>query len=156
MAVTTTINTGVAHASYDNVKDTFPLSQAPTSGTISVTSNLNTVEGTTTVFKTDFNAGDHIWFTSTDEIRKIASIESDTMLTLELAVAGAITTQAFKKVKPVGYSNISWANDATGVSNINGIAMPASLSGSYDTSKERVVLLIDSTVGGGIVNVIAK
>jgi hypothetical protein len=154
MAVTIDNQSGTAHAAYANVKETFPVSAAPTSGTITIVAGQpKLVVGTTTVFLTDFNVGDYIWFTSTDELRRIESISSDTELILQQPVAGAITAQAFKTIKAIGYKTISWANDITGVSNINGVAFPSGISSSYEGKK---VLLIDSTVGGGTVSVMAE
>ena len=156
MALTSEIKAGTAHAAYANVKETFPESTAATSGTISVlAANLRNVVGVGTVFLTDFNVGDYIWITTADDLRRIDSIASDTELTLQHS-ATAAAGDTYRKIKPVGYSMISWANDISGVSNINGIPFPAGVSASYDAKLNRKVLLIDSTVGGGTVTVIAE
>ena len=157
MALTTDTQSGVTSAAYDNVKDTFPASTDPTAGTVTVTATqLQLVTGVSTEFLTDFKVGDYIWFTTTDEIRRIQSISSDTEMTLQHPISGAVAGVAFKVASKVGYRTISWANDSTGVSNINGVAMVANLSATIDTTHEAKALLIDSTIGGGIVNVIAE
>ena len=156
MALTSEINAGTAHAAYANVKETFPESTAATSGTISILiGDLKKVVGVGTVFLTDFNVGDYIWITTADDLRRISSIASDTEMTLQFPATVA-AADTFRKIKPIGYYTVSWANDITGVSNINKIPFAAGLSATYDGTIARKVILIDSTVSGGTVNVIAE
>ena len=71
MALTTTIIGASVRGVYDNVKDTFPASIAPTSGTVSTKSSLKQIIGVGTVFISDVNNGDFIWFTTTDELVEV-------------------------------------------------------------------------------------
>tara|TARA_R110000803_G_scaffold16197_8_gene44492 strand:+ start:8206 stop:8700 length:495 start_codon:yes stop_codon:yes gene_type:complete len=164
MAVTTNNLNGMTDASYDNVKDTFPKSIASTSGTISSVNGLDKkIVGASTVFLTDFQVGDYIWFTTTDEVRRIENIVDDTNLTLEFPVATTVTAVAFSVVRKTGYKNISWMNDSVGVADINNMTYPASTSRTMSSGangsgggKRIAPLLIDTTASSNIVYVSAE
>lgn len=162
----TTIQTGSAiDAEYSNVKDTFPASVAPTSGTISTVNTLNKkVAGTGTVFLTDVVAGDFIWFTTVDELVEIENVVSDTSLTLKFPTLTTLTGVAFKIVKKNSFKNISWVIDGAGTAEINTIVYPASYSKTMGNSKSNgegstgrlSPILVDSTTNANVVYVSAE
>jgi hypothetical protein len=164
MAITKNELNGMTDASYDSVKDTFPASVASTSGTLSTVNGLNTrVIGVGTVFLTDVKKGDYIWFTTTDEVRRVENVTDDLTLTLKSAVATTVTAGAFKIVPKNGYEAISWSIASTGAATINGITYEASMSNSIGSQKPNsqgggrnvAPVLIDSTANTNIVFVSA-
>jgi hypothetical protein len=165
MAATINKLNGMTDASYDNVKETFPESVAPTSGTVSTVNGLNTrVIGVGTVFLTDVKKGDSIWFPVNDEVREVESVCDDLTLTLKFPVDTTVTGEAFKIVPKNGYSIVSWGVDSTAGADINGISYEASMSRTIGNQqpigqgggKRIAPLLIDSTVNGNIVYVSAE
>ena len=135
MAVTINTLNGMVDASYDNIKETFPVSIASTSGTVSSVNGLNTrLIGSGTVFLTDVKKGYYIWFTTTDEIIEVESVADDTTLTLKQS-ASTLTGVAWKVVPKNPYSNTSWGTDSVGSASINGITYEASMSKSIGNSK---------------------
>ena len=163
MAVTINIQSGVADASYDNVKDTFPQSAAPTGGTVSTSGRKDYIVGSGTSFLSDFKLGDYIWFTTTDEVVKISNIVSDTELYINKELSGAVSGVAFKVVPREGWKMVSVAVDGAGAANINNIQYPASYSVSYGNGRtvsnggrRQEPVLIDSTVSGNVVLVNAQ
>ncbi len=164
MAVTINKLNGMTDASYDNVKETFPVSTSGT-GTLSTVNGLDTrVIGVGTSFLTEAKKGDYIWFTTTDELREIESIADDLTLTLKFPVDTTVTGVAFSVVPRNGYRNVSWGIDSAAGADINGISYEASMSRSVGNSKpngqgggSRIApLLIDSTVNSNIVFVAAE
>jgi len=165
MAVTINELNGMTDGAYENVKDTFPQSVAPTSGTVSSVNGLNTrIIGVGTVFLSDIQKGDFIWFTTTDEVREVVSITDDLTLTLKLPVSTTVTGVAFKVVPKKGYRNVSWGIDDAAGADINGISYNANMSRTISDNKpngqgggKRIApLLIDSTVNGNTVFVAAE
>jgi len=75
MAITQVVTGRNVEAEYSNVKDTFPASAAPTAGTISTGYRLDQIIGVATVFLTDVEKGDYIWFTTTDELVEVKGVQ---------------------------------------------------------------------------------
>lgn len=71
------------------------------SGTIVVANNSVSVTGTSTAFQSKLNIGDHIRFGANTDIYRVATITSDTILTLSSAHNGG-STSAISKVLPAG------------------------------------------------------
>lgn len=164
MALTTTTIGNKVRGVYDNVKDTFPASIAPTSGTISSVNTLNKkIVGSGTVFLTDVVPGDYIWFTTIDDLVKVENIVSDTELTLVKPVASTVTAVAWKVVKKsdLSFRNISWLIDSAGTAEINTVVYPASTSESDGDVKPNgegggrrlSPIIVDSTTNANIVYV---
>lgn len=163
MALTTTIMGSTVRGVYDNVKDTFPASTAPTGGTITSGSRLDRLTGVGTSFLTDLEKGDFIWNTVTDELLEVESVCSDTEATLKTEMAGAITTDTFKIVKRTDnrFKTISWVIDATGTAEINTVVYPAETSESIGDTKPNgqgggrklSPILVDSTTNSNKVYV---
>lgn len=157
MALTIDKLSGSVHASYDNVKETFPVSVASAgAGADTVDVTERDVWGTGTAFTTDFKKGDFVWFTTTDELRRIENIVDDEKMTLEHPVASPLSGVVFKVVPREGYSSVSWLNDSTGTIEINGIPMPVDASDTFRTDLRFIPVLIDSTVSANIVTLTAK
>jgi len=163
MAVTINSLNGMVDASYDTIKETFPVSIASTSGTVSSVNGLNTrIIGSGTVFLTDVKRGYFIWFTTTDEIIEVESVTDDTTLTLKES-ASTLTGVAWKVIPKNPYSNTSWGVDSVGAADINGITYEASMSKSIGGGKsngegggKRITpILIDSTANSNVVFVSA-
>ncbi len=166
MAVTTKTNGRNVDAEYSNVKETFPESTAATSGTVSTVNNLEKVVGVGTVFTTDFQRGDHIWFTTTDELVEIRNIVDDLNMTLSRPAPTSVTGVAFSIVKKSdnNFKTVSWLIDAANPAKINEIDYPASTSRSYGNDKpngqgggNRISpIIVDSTGNSNIVYVSAE
>jgi hypothetical protein len=122
--------------------------------TVSVTER--DVYGVGSAFTTDFQKGDFVWFTDTDELRRIENIVDDTKMTLEHPVAATITAKPFKVISREGYNSVSWLNDSVGAIEINGIAMPADASDTFRTDLKFFPILIDSTSNANVVYLTAK
>jgi hypothetical protein len=157
MAVTTNINGRSVDATYDNVKDTFPLSTAG-AGTVSTVNGLNKkVVGVGTAFTSDFQTGDFIWFKTADELCEVENIVSDTELTLRLAPATTATADTYGIVSKSSYEFASWTIDSVGTAEINKVAYPAQTSNGDERKARRLEpFLIDSTANANIVYVKAR
>lgn len=164
MAITQVVTGRNVEAEYSNVKDTFPASAAPTAGTISTGYRLDQIIGVATVFLTDVEKGDSIWFTTTDELVEVKGVQDDLILSLEREVAGALAGVAFKIVKKNGYKTISWLVDSVAAAEINSISYGAGVSKTYGNSKPNgegggnrlAPVLVDSSVNGNVVNISAE
>lgn len=164
MAITQVVTGRNVEASYDNVKDTFPASAAPTAGTVSTGYRKDQIIGSSTVFNTDVEKGDYIWFTTTDELVEVEAVQDDTILSLKQEVAGALSGVAFKIVKKNGYKTISWLIDTAAAAEINSISYEAGVSKTYGNSKSNgegggnrlAPVLVDSAINGNVVNISAE
>ena len=159
MALTTVTVGSVVKGEYSNVKDTFPASVAPTSGTISTVNGLNKqVVGVGTVALTDLQKGDFIWFTTTDELIEVENVVGDLAFSLVTGTSAPLSGVAFKIVKKNGFSSISWMIDSLGTAEINTIVYPAQSSESFGNSKPNgqgggrrlSPIIVDTTTNGNI------
>lgn len=154
----------VTKVQYSNEKDTFPLSSAPTAGTISTGTRKDFIVGSSTVFLTDLEKGDYIWDTTNDELREVVGVVSNTEVYLDREFTNALSGAAFKIVPKNIYRTMSWAIDAADTAEINGIEFPASTSESLENDKPNFEgggrrlspILIDCTANGNTVNVSAN
>jgi len=84
------------------------------SGTITGTGGAYTITGAATTFLTDFEEGDYIYIESLEKAYKIASIQSDTALTLQTFldgnIAGADYGIAFEEVIATLSNDAAWAD----------------------------------------------
>ncbi len=165
MAVTINKIDGMVDASYENVKETFPQSIAPTSGTVSSVNGLDKkIVGSGTTFLADIKRGDYIWFTTTDEVAEVENVVDDENLTLKASLITTVTGVAWKIVPKNGYRNVSWFVDDVASATVNNIAYPAGVSRSLGNSKPNgeggggriAPVLIDSTVNGNTVYAVAE
>jgi len=151
MAIILNDKNGMTDASYTNVKETFPASVTG-SGTVSSVNGANKrIIGDHSLFLSEVQLGDFIWFTSTDEIREVESVTNDSTLTLKFGTASPIVAGNFKIVPKTGYRSVSWSIDTVAGATINGIAYEAGMSktvGNSNPGVRRVApVLIDTTVG---------
>lgn len=154
----------VTKVEYSNEKETFPVSVAPTSGTISTGTRKDFIVGASTVFLTDVEVGDYIWDTTNDELRKVVGVLSNTEIYLEKEFTNALSADPFKIVPKNVYRTMSWAIDAVGAADINGITFAASMSETLENNKPNgegggrrlSPILIDCTANANIVNVSAN
>lgn len=162
-----TINTtgNVTKVEYSNEKETFPISVAATSGTISTGTRKDFIVGVGTVFTTDLQKGDYIWDTTNDELIEVEGVVSDTEIYLKKEFTNALSgTAAWKIVPRVHYTTISWAIDSGGAASINTISFPTSTSESYNNDKpygqgggrRLAPILIDCTTNANTVNISAN
>ena len=161
MAITLNDKNGMADASYTNVKETFPASIAGSGLVSSVNgANVRVIGNASTLFLSEVQVGDYIWFSSTDEVREVESITDNKTLTLKLGTAAAVTTAAYKVVKKTGYRSVSWSVDAASGASINGIAYEAGMSrtiGNSNPGGRRVApVLIDTTGNSSSVFIAAE
>jgi len=161
MAITTQVIGNIVESKYDNVKETFPESVAPTGGTISTGYRLDQLIGVGTSFLSDLEKGDVIWFTTTDELADVIAIDGDLKVTLSREISGSLAGVAFRVVKKNGFKSISWLIDSANPALINTIEYPLGTSKSYGNDKPNGQgggrrtnpVLVDSTLNGNIVYV---
>ena len=161
---TVTTNGRNTHVQYSNEKETFPVSVAPTAGTITTGTRKDLVVGSSTVFNTDVEKGDFIWDTTNDELVEVLTVVSNTTLYLRQEFSNALSGDAFKIVKKNGYRQASWAIDAANTAEINGVEFPASTSNTYGNSKSNGMggtgrmhpFIVDCTANGNTINVTAE
>ncbi len=163
MAVTTNKTGRLVDATYDNVKETFPVSTAG-AGTVSTVNGADRkVVGIGTSF-TSLSVGDYIWFKTADELAEIENIVSDTELSLRIAPETTATGDTYATIKKNNYSNISWLIDPLTDADINKFTFKAGTSRTYGSSKSNTMgggkrlppVLIDSTANTNTVFISAE
>jgi len=163
MAVTTNKTGRLVDASYDNVKETFPVSTAG-AGTVSTVNGADRkVVGVGTSF-TSLNVGDYLWLKAADELVEIENIVSDTELSLRIAPETTATGDTYGTIPKTNYSNISWLIDDVGTGDVNNFTFPANTSRTYGSGKGNTIgggkrlspILIDSTTNSNIIFVSAE
>ncbi len=117
------------YATYENVKDTFPVSTALT-GTVSAVNNGELIVGSDTAFSTELQTGEWLYIPSITQIRQIKSIASDTELYLYSAFSVAVSGLDASKTPKQTYKSISWKIDSTAGASINGQVFEANNSGT--------------------------
>ncbi len=75
----------------------YPTPSGNLTGTL--TSRGKTIDGTGTAFKTELSPGDYLLNPTTDDIQKIARIESDTLLFLEAAMTTPLAGTTCDRIK---------------------------------------------------------
>lgn len=159
MAVTTVQTDRNIEASYANVKETFPESQAPVGGTISTGSRTDQIIGVGTSFTEELQRGDYIWDNTNDEIARVENVVSDTELRLSVELSNALAGATYRVVKKPGFKTISWLVDDVNTAKINTITYPLATSKSYGNGKSNTAgggyrlspIIIDTTVNGNTV-----
>lgn len=163
MAVTTNKTGRLVDATYDNVKETFPVSTAG-AGTVSTVNGADRkVVGVGTSF-TSLNVGDYIWFKTADELAEIENIVSDTELSLRIAPETTATADTYGTVAKTNYASISWLIDDAGTGDVNKFTFPSGTSRTYGNGKGNTIgggkrlspILIDSTTNSNVIFVSAE
>lgn len=159
MAITQTITGKSVEASYSSELETFPASIAPTSGTISTGYRKDKIIGVGTEFTNDFQKGDFIWLTTTNEVVEIIFVADNLNITLGKELDSDVSGVAYKVVKKSGFKKVSWLIDGNAEAVINGITYPASTSKTYGNDKPNSQgggdkippVLVDSEANGNVV-----
>jgi hypothetical protein len=142
------------HATYNNVKDTFPQSESIT-GTCSTMSRKDRIIGSGTLFTTELQPGDFLYDATNTEIRKIISIESATELTVDEEFSNTLSVSTLKKTPPIGYQSIAYLIDSTSGETVDGQLLPDGATGTYavnsspSTTRRPRPLILDSTTNDG-------
>lgn len=141
------------HGTYDNVKDTFPLSTILT-GTISSVNNHERIVGSGTAFLTEISRGEWLYVAAETEVRQVREVLSDTELILEENFTATLSGATAKRTPRQTYRSISWLVDDAGTAKIDGQTFPSGKSGTLaltrvnETGKRAAPIIIDSTTNG--------
>jgi len=125
---------------FDNEIDTFPRSAVKT-GTISVNAagNRTYVTGVGTLFTTELKAGGFICMLSASEIRRITSIQSNTVLTIDEPFSGAVAGAALVYTPASDYCEMSVCIPTTeAAGEIDGETLPPGIGVTWTKSSRTV------------------
>lgn len=123
------------------VKGTLPLARALT-GTFSSAGTV--VIGTGTLFTTEIVEGDWLFSTTTNELRRVEGVSTDTTLRLEQAFSVDQTTQATKTCRALYFTIILTVSGGTSVT-INGATYKSEEIISYNASNCLMPWYYDAT-----------
>lgn len=137
------------HLTYDNVKDTFPISTALT-GTVTAAGPARLI-GTGTLFTTQLQVGEWVYIAANTECRQIKHILSDTELVLDQAFAAAVSGATPRRVPRQTWRGISWLINGTTTAVIDGQTFEAGKSGSlsYMGGRRPNPIIVDSAAVAG-------
>jgi hypothetical protein len=140
--------TNAASDSYTTV-DTFPNRFVLKTGVVSTVAGQAIIQGTGTLFTSEFVVGDYL-FNGTDEVRRVTSIYSDTLMYVDYAFTNPLVGALVKRVQ----GSRSQQGGLLAVSNgaiWNGITFTAGESQNWgsDLDSNRVIdpIVVDGTGG---------
>lgn len=116
--------------------DTVPAASSALTGTIS--SAGVQITGSGTAFLTELQVGDFIFeYTTNKEVRQIASISSDTELSLTSEFTSTVSNKAYKRTRGTVYNRIEF-EVAGANATINNVAAATGQKGVFENSNRRL------------------
>lgn len=118
-----------------NTRDTEPASSSLT-GTVTMTAGNKTVVGVGTAFTTEVPGGSWLYYSADNEIRRVASVFSDTILTLTDGFTNAYAGATFRRIpkKDCDRKEISWLVISGATALVDGVQVPINVGNTETTT----------------------
>ena len=100
-------------------------------GTVAVTNNTTVVIGTGTLFLTQLNIGDWLYFPTTKQFGQVLDIASNTRLILDRNITPAVVAGELVKAMVPRFKRVKFANTGGAAATINGISYAAATGDEF-------------------------